>query len=142
MLLFKENCDVLSNFTDSISIYNIGQNAARTEIPDHFLNSQALLNPLNNDVEGKHLASLLSEGKTVKVETANGRWISTIYLPERKHLNQENALFRLNCRAQSGNTIYYNGKQFFISEGYDVVFQFIKGVWCIIRKIKILFSKP
>ena len=140
MLLFKK-CDVLLNITDSISIYNIGQNAARTEIPDHFLDSQALLNPLNNDVEGKHLASLLSEGKTVKVETANGRWISTIYLPERKHLTQENALFRLNCRAQSGNTIYHNGKQLSISEGYDVVFQFIKGVWCIIRKIKILFSK-
>ena len=89
--------------------------------------------------EGKQLASLLSEGKTVKIETANGRWIRTIYLPERKHLNQENALFRLNCRAQGGNTIYYNGKQLLISEGYDVVFQFIKGVWCIIRKIKILF---
>ena len=90
-------------------------------------------------MEGKQLASLLSEGKTVKIETANGRWIPIIYLPERKHLNQENALFRLSCRAQSGNTIYYNGKQLLISEGYDVVFQFIKGVWCIIRKIKILF---
>ena len=89
-------------------------------------------------MQGKHLASLLSEGKIVKVETANDRWIPTIYLPERKHLNQENALFRLNCRAQIGTTIYYNGKQLLISEGYDVVFQFIKGVWCIIRKIKIL----
>ena len=90
-------------------------------------------------MEGKKLASLLSEGQTVKVETANGRWIPSIYLPERKHLNRENGLFRLNCRAQIGTTIYYNGKQLLISEGYDVVFQFIKGVWCIIRKIKILF---
>ena len=126
------------NITNCISIYNIGQNAAKTEVPDHLLNSQDLLNPLNNDMEGKQLASLLSEGKTVKIETANGRWIPTIYLPERKHLNQENVLFRLNCRAQIGNTIYYNGKQLVISGGYDVVFQFIKGVWCIIRKINIL----
>ena len=95
---------------------------------------------MKDDFTGKHLATLLSNKKSVKIETTEGNWIRDFYLPKYEQLAQQRqkrtATLNQNERlivffANSGyhSIIHYNDKTLKLTRGDKAAFKIVKGRW-------------
>ena len=84
---------------------------------------------MNNDAAGKHLDTLLSGKKSVKIITANGNWIRNFYLPiiEQPRQNERRVLFV--SLSDSHSFVHYNNKTLQLDRGATVAFTNVNGTW-------------
>jgi hypothetical protein len=88
--------------------------------------SQGDLNKLS-DQSGAFLLGQLRQHALVEIETADGRWVKDIYLPQDKAL--EGKLVRAKSQAGYGSTVYYNGRQVTLTRGGSALFKCVNGQW-------------
>lgn len=88
--------------------------------------SQGELNKLA-DQSGAFLLGQLRQHALVDIETADGRWVKDIYLPQDKAL--EGKLVRAKSQAGYGTTIYYSGRQVTLTRVGSGLFKCVNGHW-------------
>ncbi len=80
-----------------------------------------------NDPLGAFLLETLDAHALVEIETADGRWVSDIFLPEDKELDGKVA--RTKSEAGYRTTIHYSGRLATLARGQSFQFKCVKGQW-------------
>ena len=82
---------------------------------------------LLNDTTAALLSDRLGQHALVEVQTADGRWVRDIYLPEGAAL--EGKMVRASSNAGYNSTVRYSGRQVTLSRGQMLQFKFVNGQW-------------
>lgn len=82
---------------------------------------------LLNDTTATLLSDRLGQHALVEVQTADGRWVRDIYLPEGAAL--EGKMVRASSNAGYNSTVRYSGRQVTLSRGQMLQFKFVNGQW-------------
>ena len=82
---------------------------------------------LLNDTTAALLSDRLGQHALVEVQTADGRWVRDIYLPEGAAL--EGKMVRASSNAGYNSTVRYSGRQVTLSRGQTLQFKFVNGQW-------------
>lgn len=90
------------------------------------INSSSELARLS-DPAGAFLHSKLLPHTLVSIQTADGRWVRDIHLPEGAELAGK--VVRLTSSAGYNSTVRYSGRQVTLSRGQTLQFKFVDGQW-------------
>ena len=90
------------------------------------IQSQSDLEKLD-DPRGTFLTGQLRSHASVEIDTADGRWVRDIFLPQNKALNGK--VVRAQSQAGYQSTIYYSGRQAALSRGTSLLFKCFNGQW-------------
>ncbi|SFU20574.1 Peptidase M66 [Kosakonia arachidis] len=91
-----------------------------------FIDTSAELAKLK-DPSGLFLKEKLSQYALVEIKTANGLWVSDIYLPDDPSL--EGKMVRVKSSAGYKSNLYYAGRKMVVSSGDNLQFKFINNQW-------------
>lgn len=80
-----------------------------------------------SDKSGSFLKTKLTEYNLVEIKTADGQWVSKIYLPDGAELNGK--MVKVSSNASYSSSIYYSGRNMTISRGQTLQFKFADGQW-------------
>ena len=84
---------------------------------------------MKDDFTGKHIDTLLSNKKSVKIETTEGNWIRDFYLPKNERLDQNGRLVFFFANAGYHSIIHYNDKTLKLARGDKAAFKIVNGRW-------------
>ncbi|MEG2564945.1 MAG: M66 family metalloprotease [Acinetobacter sp.] len=90
------------------------------------INSGSEVNKLS-DTNGDLLKKYLADNALVKIQTADGRWVRDIYLPQGPNL--EGKMVQVNSNAGYNSTLNYGKRKITISRGQTLQFKFVDGQW-------------
>ena len=76
---------------------------------------------------GLFLKEQLQNGELVEIQTADGRWVRDIYLPEKTDLNGK--FVRVRSQAGYSSTIHYSGRTSTINRGQTLLLKAVQGQW-------------
>jgi Peptidase M66/ToxR activated gene A lipoprotein domain len=79
------------------------------------------------DKDGSFLNTQLKRHDFVEIETADGRWVSDIYVPQNKKL--EGKIIRVRSQAGYQSTIHYSGRKAELSRGETAELKQVGGQW-------------
>ncbi|QCH91384.1 hypothetical protein CCU02_030640 (plasmid) [Escherichia coli O45:H2] len=89
------------------------------------INTVAEVNKLS-DASGSSIKSYLANNALVEIQTANGRWIRDMYLPQEPSLKVRwFALFRMPAIIQR----FYGDRKVTLSVGNTLLFKYVNGQW-------------
>lgn len=92
----------------------------------HVIDSSATLKPLS-EPNGAALAEHLRQHAVVEIETADGRWVREIHLPEGADLAGK--LVKIRSRAGYTTTVRYSGREAVLARGQAFEFKCVDGQW-------------
>ena len=84
------------------------------------------LNKLS-DKAGAFLLVTLQRHAVVEIDTADGRWVRDIHLPDGKGLDGK--IVRARSEAGYQSTIFYSGRQAALTRGQSAQFKCVNGLW-------------
>ena len=90
------------------------------------INSSAELAKLD-DKNGAFLKERLATSALVEIQTADGRWVRDIYLPQGAEL--EGKMVRMRSRAGYNSNLYYGERKVTVSNGQTIEFKYANGQW-------------
>ncbi len=99
---------------------------AASEEAAHILNGMPELQRLSAPAD-KLLADRLRQSPLVEVQTADGRWVSDIYLPSGAEL--DGRMLRVRSNAGYKSTIHYSGRTAVIARNESLLFKCVRGQW-------------
>ena len=80
-----------------------------------------------SDPSGAPLQPVLRRNAVVQVETADGRWVKDIYLPDGKGF--EGKMVRVQSGAGYGSVVHYSGRTAPVSRGETLLLKCVSGQW-------------
>ncbi len=80
-----------------------------------------------SDKEATFIRQELKRHAAVDIDTADGRWVKEMYLPQDKGLNGK--LVRVRSQAGYQSTVYYSGRQAALTKGTSLQFKCVNGQW-------------
>lgn len=80
-----------------------------------------------SDTSGSSIKSYLANNALVEIQTANGRWVRDIYLPQGAGL--EGKMVRIVSYAGYNSTVFYGERKFTLSVGNTLLFKYVNGQW-------------
>lgn len=80
-----------------------------------------------SDKRGAFLKKRLTGHALVKIQTADGRWVRDIYLPQNRAL--EGKMVRVRSKATYKSIVFYGERQVTVSRGQTLKFKFANGQW-------------
>lgn len=92
----------------------------------HIISSKDELEKLS-DPQETFLSDRLRRNALVEIQTADGRWIRDIYVPNGADF--EGKMLRVRSQAGYTSTIHYSGRAVVISRGQSLPFKFVRGQW-------------
>ncbi len=90
------------------------------------INTVAEVNKLS-DTSGSSIKSYLANNALVEIQTANGRWVKEIYLPQGAGL--EGKMVRFVSHAGYNSTVFYGDRNVTLSVGNTLLFKYVNGQW-------------
>ncbi|EFB8177183.1 peptidase M66, partial [Escherichia coli] len=90
------------------------------------INTVAEVNKLS-DASGSSIKSYLANNALVEIQTANGRWIRDMYLPQGAEL--EGKMVRFVSYAGYNSTVFYGDRKVTLSVGNTLLFKYVNGQW-------------
>lgn len=86
------------------------------------INTVAEVNKLS-DTSGSFIKSYLANNALVEIQTANGRWVRDIYLPQGAGL--EGKMARFVSYAGYNSTVFYGDRKVTLSAGNTLLFKYV-----------------
>ncbi|HEI0341381.1 M66 family glycomucinase StcE [Escherichia coli] len=80
-----------------------------------------------SDTSGSSIRSYLANNALVEIQTANGRWVRDIYLPQGAGL--EGKMVRFVSYADYNSTVFYGDRKVTLSKGNTLLFKYVNGQW-------------
>ncbi|WP_032695623.1 M66 family glycomucinase StcE [Raoultella planticola] len=90
------------------------------------INTVAEVNKLS-DTSGSSIKSYLAKNALVEIQTANGRWVRDIYLPQGAEM--EGKMVRFVSYAGYNSAVFYGDRKVTLSVGNTLQFKYVNGQW-------------
>lgn len=90
------------------------------------INTVVEVNKLS-DTSGSSIKSYLANNALVEIQTANGRWVRDIYLPQGAGL--EGKMVRFVSYADYNSMVFYGDRKVTLSVGNTLLFKYVNGQW-------------